>query len=35
VNLSTTSFQRPDTIGGCKLHHQGMVSSYRESGVVP
>ena len=33
--LTTTSFQRPDSIGGCSLQHQGVVTSCRESGIVP
>ena len=33
--MSTTGFQRPDSIGGCTLQHQGVVTSCRESGIVP
>ena len=35
VMLTTTAFQRPDSIGGCTLQHQGVVTSCRETGVVP
>ena len=35
ANLATTSFQRPDSIDSCALHRQGVVSSCRETGIVP
>jgi hypothetical protein len=35
ANLSTLSWQRPDTIDSCTLHRQGAVTSCRESGIVP
>ena len=33
--LATTGFQRPDSIGGCAVQHQGVVTTCRESGIVP
>jgi hypothetical protein len=33
--LATTAFQRPDSIGGCAVQHQGVVTTCRESGIVP
>lgn len=35
ATLVTSTFQRPDTIDGCELHHGGAVTSCNESGLVP
>jgi hypothetical protein len=35
ANLQTTSFQRPDSIGGCQLRHQGSLTVCQEHGAVP
>jgi hypothetical protein len=35
VTVSTTGFQRPDSIGSCTLRRQGTLTNCRETGIVP
>ncbi len=35
VVITTTSFQREDTIGGCKVRRAGKVATCKEAGFVP
>lgn len=35
ATLITTSFRRPDEIGGCQVRRQGVTTRCRETGVVP
>lgn len=35
ATLLTTSFRRPDAIGGCEVRRQGVTTRCRETGVVP
>ncbi len=35
VTITTTTFQRADTIGGCEISRQGRRANCRESGFVP
>jgi hypothetical protein len=35
ANLQTTSFQRPDSVGGCQLGHRNSLTVCREHGAVP